>query len=210
MKYKNVLSRRTMLRGAGGVAVALPFIEEMRTATSAMAAADEPAGRCVTMYIGNGLPSDLTRLGYDGPLSPLKAVQDKIGCFARLDLDGTRGGDEFGHNDAGTFTGKSANNSKAKGPTIDQKILQETYAQGTTDTAFQTVSAGIYHRGPNEPNPYHQHSWSGANRAASVPHRTAKDLWNQIFDGVNIGGGNNNGGGGLTQKRPNAKPCVFG
>ena len=195
MKYKNVLSRRTLLRGAGGAAVALPFIEEMRTATSAMAAADDPAGRCITMYIGNGLPSDLTKEGYDGPLAPLKAVQDKINCFSKLDLDGTEGGSEFGHNDAGCFTGKKASKSEGRGPSIDQFILQRFYGDDGADSRLQTVSAGILTRGGGGDQPYHLHSWAGNGRESTTPHRSARDLWDAVFEGVNIGGGNNNGGG---------------
>ena len=30
MRYRNVMSRRTLLRGAGTVAIGLPFLDEMR------------------------------------------------------------------------------------------------------------------------------------------------------------------------------------
>ena len=53
---RKILPRRTFLRGAGGVLVALPFFEEMRP-RSVRAQDAEPPTRLITMFFGLGLAS---------------------------------------------------------------------------------------------------------------------------------------------------------
>ncbi|MEM9195531.1 MAG: hypothetical protein AAGF12_40550, partial [Myxococcota bacterium] len=68
MNYKKVLNRRTFLRGAGTVAVGLPFLSEMRS-TSVYAADPPPPPRVLTFFFGLGLPSEFQANQYARPFS---------------------------------------------------------------------------------------------------------------------------------------------
>ncbi|MEM9194278.1 MAG: hypothetical protein AAGF12_34195, partial [Myxococcota bacterium] len=84
MKYKKVMSRRTMLRGAGTVAIGLPLMEAMRT-TSVFAAAPEPPVRAYNVFFGLGMPTPLHSEGYSGVIEPLMPVQDKLAILRGVD-----------------------------------------------------------------------------------------------------------------------------
>ena len=56
MKYSRVLSRRTLLRGAGTVVIGLPFLEEMRV-RSVYAAPGQAPVRAIDIFFGEGMPN---------------------------------------------------------------------------------------------------------------------------------------------------------
>ena len=70
MKYQRTLSRRTMLRGACGVAIGLPFLEEMTT-HSVWGAPPAPPVRAFNIFLGGGVPQIFQQAGLVGPLAPL-------------------------------------------------------------------------------------------------------------------------------------------
>ena len=76
-RYKKVLSRRTMLQGAGTIAIGLPFLDAMRT-TSVFAAAPEPPARAFNLFFGLGMPTPLQSEGFAGPMEPLQELQSKL------------------------------------------------------------------------------------------------------------------------------------
>ena len=78
-KYSKALKRRTFLRGAGTVAIALPFLDAMRT-TSLYAAEPEPVARAFNVFFGLGFPTPLQGLGFDGPMEPLSVVAFASWC----------------------------------------------------------------------------------------------------------------------------------
>ena len=82
------MRRRTFLRGAGGIAVALPFLES----TSARGAAGPGSPRFVTMLHGNGTLRDSWTPAQTGTnfelseiLTPLEPVKDKINILSGID-----------------------------------------------------------------------------------------------------------------------------
>ena len=83
---RKTLPRRTFLRGAGTVAIGLPFLDAMR-ATSVYAAAPEPPVRGLTVFFGEGLPRHLMDdfLGdFSGPLEPMARHRTKLGFVRGL------------------------------------------------------------------------------------------------------------------------------
>ena len=123
MKYKKVLSRRTLLRGAGSIAIALPFLDAMRT-TSVYGAEPAPPARCVTLFFGLGVPKELQADGFTGPLAPLAALGDKLALCRGVNLYEADGA-ENNHFDGsgGCFTALEPDTiSKAGGPSIDQVV----------------------------------------------------------------------------------------
>ena len=73
------ISRRTLLRGAGGIAIGLPLLEEMMAAP---AEADVPM-RAFNVFFGLGIPAPLQTEGYDGVLEPLRPLKGQAAHHAR-------------------------------------------------------------------------------------------------------------------------------
>jgi hypothetical protein len=123
------MSRRTMLKGLGTVAIGLPFLEEM-LASSAMAASPVVPVRAFNLFFGLGIPAPLQTEGFDGVLEPLKPLRDKL-LFLR-NVDQLRC-DEPGINahydgSSGAFTAEPPNGTaRAGGPSIDQMIRKGNY-----------------------------------------------------------------------------------
>ena len=86
MKYRHVLSRRTLLK-AGGVAVGLPFLDCMLEKSVYGAPADAPASLVSLMY-GLGTPDILLDRGYGGPLGAYKPFVDanKLSLYTNIDM----------------------------------------------------------------------------------------------------------------------------
>lgn len=78
------MSRRTLLRGAGGVGLSLPFLNAM--GGSALAATDRPK-RLVVFYTPNGFSSLPTSMNFAGsPLEPLSRHRERISLLRGFDL----------------------------------------------------------------------------------------------------------------------------
>ena len=122
------LPRRTFLRGAGTVAIALPFLEEMRL-PRAQAAGEDVPNRLVTLAFGLGIPTEHAELGFAGPLEPLQPFASKLACFSGLDMSqahqyGT-GTTHFKTGDV-LFVGEPQKNEyTAAGPSLEQLMLRE-------------------------------------------------------------------------------------
>lgn len=132
---RSKLSRRTMLRGAGGIAIALPWLEIMGSPKTAHAGGTDVARRFVSVYtpggtvIDDGNGSNRWRpTGSENDftlspiLAPLEAIREKL-----LVMDGLRMASAIGEqHQAGivawlTGTGQSGD-GYAGGPSIDQVI----------------------------------------------------------------------------------------
>ncbi|MEM9697023.1 MAG: hypothetical protein AAGA56_31095, partial [Myxococcota bacterium] len=71
------LSRRTMLRGLGSVAIALPLLEEM-IPPEALAQGGAAPIRAFNLFFGLGMPTPLQTEGFAGPLEPYRELEGKI------------------------------------------------------------------------------------------------------------------------------------
>lgn len=181
MKYRKVMDRRTFLRGAGTVAIALPFLEAMRT-TSVYAAAPEPPLRAFNLFFGLGYPTDLQEEGYDGPLKALEHLSDKLLVarhvdHVRVDIPG-----DNAHFDGATssFNGAlSVGETQSGGATIDQLLRRELYPNGQPEGILSTLLAGTYFR-RSRPGRY-IHCWNENGTPADLPEETPQGLFTRIF-----------------------------
>ncbi|MCB9753685.1 MAG: DUF1552 domain-containing protein [Myxococcales bacterium] len=142
------LSRRTFLRGAGGIALALPLLEIMRP--RAVRAADDAPKRLILWFTANGTVPSAWTPGPNfalGPiLEPLAPHKQDLLVLSGLGLN-AGGGDKKGHNRgiACLWTGlppeggNDGENSYATGPSIDQHIA----AKLAGDTQFATLELGV-------------------------------------------------------------------
>jgi hypothetical protein len=135
------LSRRTILRGAGGAAIALPWLEAMRPRRAHAAAA--PVRRFIVMFSPNGtIPSAWTPVPGSGEtdftlspiLAPLETHKADLVVISGLDQKGA-GGDGHQNGIGGMLTGQPLNAGPfagvgappagwPMGASIDQRIAE--------------------------------------------------------------------------------------
>ncbi|MEM6927234.1 MAG: DUF1552 domain-containing protein [Myxococcota bacterium] len=138
------LDRRTLLRGAGSIAIALPFIEGLASGARA-ATAESPPVRCITLFFGLGIPKDMQAEGWDGPLGPLRRHRDKLRLFRNVQMPEAGGS---GHPKGGTcvFVGKGGpNGERSSGASIDQVVTRAVYPDGVP-VAHGTLATGNFFR----------------------------------------------------------------
>ncbi|MEM6991137.1 MAG: DUF1552 domain-containing protein, partial [Myxococcota bacterium] len=191
-KYRNVLSRRTMLRGAGTVAISLPFLDEMMT-TSAFAALPDPPARAFNLFFGLGVPKEMAAEGLVNGLAPLAAVADKLTIVRGINQYESDGPENNHFDGAGAcFTGREpVNVSQCSGPSVDQVILNELYPEGP-DTLINTLMMGSFFRRKLEANESltrFVHCWREDGAPVDVPIETPALLFQRIFGKGPVGDG---------------------
>jgi hypothetical protein len=138
------LSRRTLLRGAGGVAIALPFLDAM--APRRARAAGKAPKRLLTVITENGVvPSAWFPTGTERDfklgsiLQPMVPFQKNL-----LMIDGlenkTSGGTCHAVGRCGSLSGQNNNGGRAAGITIDQAVANGISA----GTRLKSIEASVY------------------------------------------------------------------
>ena len=191
MKYKNVMDRRTFLRGAGTVAIGLPFLDTMM-ARSAYGAVPNPPDRVLTVFFGLGVPKEYTAAGFTGALEPLSPFANKLNLFRNVDLRTESDGPENNHFDGsgGVFVGaQQVNAVTAGGASIDQVIKNELHPNGAP-TPHQTLAMGSFFRrtldNSNSPTRY-VHCWRPDGTPVDNPIEDPTALFTRVF-GAGPGG----------------------
>src|SRR5260370_36032083 len=153
MKYRHVLSRRTLLK-AGGIAVGLPFLECMLEKSVYGAPADAPVG-LVSLMHGLGTPEPCLNRGFSGPLAVYKPFIDanKLSIFTNIDM--TAAADQpvvAQHHNGQAYLFSGYRTKLAPGfniipqrPTLHYAVLKQQYPHGRP-TLFKIVACGIYLR----------------------------------------------------------------
>lgn len=164
-RIESKLGRRHFLRGAGGVAIGLPFLLGREGSLSAQGPSAVPE-RFISVYFGNGMPAKLSSNGFTGVLSPLAQFQDKltmlrgINATAESSAGGANGHD---HGSASFCCAMSTDDfGNKKGQSLDW-VAQEALAPATP---YKTISAGVFSgkQGGGGKKARWFHSWRGANQ----------------------------------------------
>jgi hypothetical protein len=148
--FSKPIDRRTLLRGAGGVALALPFLEAMapRKARAGVVAPH----RFLTVFAENGIvPSTWFPTGagkaFTLPMStsPLEPWKSNLIFFDGVDTvcDGTNGGGGHMRGKTGCLTAQPNLNGRAFGISIDQLIANKIGMA----TRFRSIEASVYLKG---------------------------------------------------------------
>jgi hypothetical protein len=182
------LSRRTVLKGAGGVAIGLPWLEEMLLARGHAATGEVPV-RAFNVFFGLGIPAPLQKEGYDGVLEPLKPLADKLLILrgvdqVRCDRDGMNA-----HYDGatGAFTAEPPDGeAKAGGPSIDQVIRRAHYPRGMPAGMVPTLVGGTFFRRSRVGR--YVHSFNEDGTVAAAMQETPRDLFERVFGSVEVVG----------------------
>lgn len=132
-------SRRRFLFGAGTVAVALPFLEEMAVGRTALGAPGEVPDRLVTAFFGLGLDPSWQH-DFDGPLEPYRPFADRMATFSVDMPQGTIGGAHC-NTSAIVFVGEAPRSADvAGGPSLDQRVRR------ALDPTAATLVSGLWWR----------------------------------------------------------------
>jgi len=175
MKYRHTLSRRTMLRGAAGVAIGLPFLDEMVT-KSVWGAPPAPPVRAFNVFLGGGVPAIFQQAGLVGPLAPLAPLASKM-AFVR-GIAGP-GGHPAGASNA--FVGKNGvNSTTAGGPSIDNEIMRFAYPTGAPPTPVAVQGAGYYYKFLDDPSRWVK-SWDAQGHPSAGLVDDPKILFSTLF-----------------------------
>lgn len=145
MKYRRSMNRRTILRGAGTIAIGLPFLDEMLV-SSVWGQPAAPPHRAIDIFFGEGLPThvqDDHLANLTGPLEPLKRHQAKLGFIRGCAFPQMGGAHEAGGMCA--FVGaRFVSRNQSGGPSIDQVMLRELYPQGLPASMIPTLAMGFF------------------------------------------------------------------
>lgn len=181
------IQRRTLLRGAGTVAIGLPFLQEMGVPRASAADAVVPA-RLVTLAFGLGIPAAQAELGFAGPLEPLQPFANKLACLSGLDMSQAHtygsGTTHFKTGDV-LFVGEPQKNEyTAAGPSLEQLMLRELHPLGSP-TRLSSLSAGLWFT-YGAPARYVCH-WNYDGSPGPAPERRPSRLFARLFGEVTPG-----------------------
>jgi hypothetical protein len=144
------MSRRTLLRGAGGIAIALPFLEAMAPRRARAAAGG--VKRLFTFFTENGVverewfpQGSVKSFTFGQILQPLETWKSNLILFDGLDTvcDGSNGGGGHQRGKTGCYTAQPNTNGRAAGISVDQLIANQI---GTT-TRWKSLEASVWVKG---------------------------------------------------------------
>ncbi|MEM6532891.1 MAG: DUF1552 domain-containing protein [Myxococcota bacterium] len=181
MKYMRTLSRRTVLKGAGGIIIGLPFLDEMLTGTAYGATGPVPT-RAFNVFFGLGIPTPLHSEGFSGVFEPLEQVQHAMSIVRGIDhVRADRNGDNA-HFDgaAASFTAtRPPDESRAGGPSIDTLLLEHAYPNGVPGTVLSPVLMGTYFRRSRRQR--YVQNWKRDGSPMDTVRETPRALFDRLF-----------------------------
>ncbi len=145
-----LISRRLLLRGAGSIAIGLPFLEEF-VAPARAGEGDEVPCRLFTMSFGLGIEEAMQLEQFDGPLESLGPFADKAAFFTNVDAGAlSASGTPHFSTGAATFTGVPQRDESegyhAAGPSMEQVMKRALHPQGVPNVALPELSVGLWSR----------------------------------------------------------------
>ena len=179
----NRMSRRTALKGLGGITIGLPLLEEMTLAAKAKAV---PV-RAFNVFFGLGVPAPLQTEGFEGVLEPLKPLRDKLLVMRKVDQVRCDVSGINAHYDGatGSFTAMPAGGeAKAGGPSIDQVIRKTFYTDGMPAGMVPTLIGGTYFRRSRVGR--YVHSYHADGTVAGTMQEKPRDLFDRVFGMVSV------------------------
>lgn len=182
MKKNNHISRRTLLRGLGTVAIGLPFFEEMLTSKALSAPQAEIPVRAFNVFFGLGIPAPLQNEGFSDVLEPLAPLKDQLLIMRNVDQIRC---DESGinaHYDgaSGAFTAEPPDGeAKSGGPSIDQMIRHAHYPNGLPSGMAPTLIGGTFFRRSRVSRYVHSYNPDGS--VAGTMQESPRQIFDRVF-----------------------------
>lgn len=182
-----LIHRRLLLKGAGGITIGLPLLEEMLCSTATAADRASVPMRAFNIFFGLGIPAPLQQEGFDGVMEPLKPLRDKL--LIMRGVDHIRA-DEKGinaHYDGATaaFTAEPPQGeAKAGGASIDQMIRRAHYPEGLPSGMVPTLVGGTFFRRSRVGR--YVHSYNADGTVAATMQEKPRDLFERVFGSLAV------------------------
>ena len=183
MKTK-ALSRRTVLRGLGSIAVGLPFLEEMAAAASPAT----PPVRAFNVFFGLGIPAPLQKEGFKGVMEPLSPLKDKLLIMRGVDHVRCDQSGINAHFDGASaaFTATPPNGeARAGGASIDQ-VVRQSHAGSLPPGMVPTLVGGTFFRRSRVSR--YVHSYNADGTVAATMQESPRDLFDRVFGSLALVG----------------------
>lgn len=181
---RRVLSRRTLLRGVGATAIALPFFEEMLP-RKVSAQDNAPPTRLITLFFGLGIPREQMLQRWEGPLEPYRPFQDKMAIFTNLEVNQSHnfgsGEPHFKVGDVIFVGDPQKREYEASGPSLEQLARRALHPDGVP-TRVGSKSMGMWFR-TGSVSQYTRH-WNFDGSPGERPERRPTRIFEQFFGGV--------------------------
>lgn len=175
------LPRRTLLGGLGGIAIGLPFMEEMLPRRARAQDAMVPT-RLITMFFGLGIPREQMLDGFAGPLQPYEPLQDKLAIFTNLEIkqshDFGSGEPHFKVGDVVFVGDPQKREYEASGPSLEQLMRRALHPDGVP-TPIGSKSIGMWFR-TGSVSQYTRH-WNQDGSPGERPERRPTRIFEQFF-----------------------------
>ncbi|MEM9695567.1 MAG: DUF1552 domain-containing protein [Myxococcota bacterium] len=186
MPKKGTLSRRLLLRGAGTVAIGLPFMPELLPREVKADEADGPC-RVFTASFGLGIEESMQMEEFDGPLQPLQPFADKAAFFRNVDGGPVNAsGTPHFSSSAALFTGvpqqPSSGQYHAAGPSMEVAAKAALHPNGVPNVSVSELSAGMWARTGADSQFTRQ--WNLDGSPGGRPERRPSRVFDTIFGGV--------------------------
>ena len=176
------ISRRTLLKGLGTVAIGLPFLEEMLVSTAAGASPAVVPVRAFNVFFGLGIPAPLQTEDFDGVLEPLKPLRDKLLILRKVDQVRCDQSGINAHYDGASaaFTAEPPNGeARSGGPSIDQVIRRACYPDGLPTGIVPTLIGGTFFRRSRVSRYVHSYNEDGS--VAAAMQEKPRELFERVF-----------------------------
>jgi hypothetical protein len=208
------LSRRTLIRGAGSIAIALPWLEIMERPARA-----QPPGGPARRFVGVFQPGGTVRSKYTpsgsetaftmGPiLRPLAPLQDRLLVLDGLDMKSAIG-EQHQSGIVALLTGtpqKDGGSGYAAGPSIDQVIATRISAGKKPRASIQLAVRWATGRSKGRLHPINALSYEDNATFNPIPPRLAPEqIFNDLFGSATPGPG----GDGAAEARLNRKRSIL-
>lgn len=184
---RSPLSRRTLLRGIGGVAVGLPLLEEMLPGTLIAKPLAEPPVRAFNVFFGLGIPRPVQPDDFNGVLEPLAPLRDQLLVVRGVDQTRCDRNGMNAHFDgaSGAFTATPPDGeAKSGGPSIDQLVRRAHYPSGMPPGMVPTLIAGTFFRRSRVGR--YVHSYNPDGTVAATIQEKPRDLFDRVFGSVEM------------------------
>lgn len=184
------LSRRTLLRGLGGVAVGLPLLEEMLPSTLCAAAAESAVPvRAFNVFFGLGIPAPVQPDAFRDVFEPLAPLRDQLLILRQINQIRCDRSGMNAHFDgaSGAFTATPPDgDARAGGASLDQLVKRAHYPNGTPEGIVPTLVGGIFFRRSRVGR--YVHSYNPDGTVAAPMQERPRDLFDRVFGRVALSG----------------------
>ena len=194
------LSRRAMLRGAGAIAVALPWLEIMGPERTAQAQ-PSPAKRFLAVYTPGGTvinrwrpTGSETSVTLSPILAPLEPVKDRLLVVDGLEMKSARGEQHQAGIIAwltGTAQEGSTNGGYGNGPSVDQVIASQISAGKKKKASIQIAVRWATGKSHGLLSPMNSANFEDSAGNRPIPPRLDPvEIFTELFGTLNPGAGN--------------------